>query len=139
MKTIVLPLAIGLVGLFMIALFVIPGCSCNTKAMAYRASVKSDLRNLVTAEESFHDSAGHYTADTMALGYSSTRGVSVEITPTPFGWSAVGRHELVVDGRCGVFDGRGSNPVRDTLPGEPVCEGKGFERRPSLRRRLLHF
>lgn len=139
MKTIVMPLVIGLVGLFLIVLFVIPGCSCNTKEMAYRAAVKGSLRELVAAEESFHDSAGYYTADTLALGYRTSAGVTLEISPTPFGWSAVGRHNLIVDGRCGVFDGRGSNPVRDTVPREPVCEGRGFERRRGWRSRLFRF
>ncbi len=132
-----MPLVIGLVGLLLLAIL-IPGRS-DGRPLAYRAAVKSDLRNLVASEDAFYDSAGHYTADTIALGYRAGTGVSVEITPTPFGWSAVGRHEQVVDGRCRVFAGRAANPVRDTLPGEPVCEGKGFERRRSLRSRLFRF
>ena len=49
----------------------------NTKSKAYIAAMKSDLRNLVTAEESFFaDSTKYVTYDTTQLKFKPSTGVN---------------------------------------------------------------
>lgn len=67
----------------------------NTKEKAYVAAMKSDLRNLVTAEESyFADYLAYGTIAQLGNAYSSSQGVTVATvgTPTPTGWSAAATH-----------------------------------------------
>ncbi|HEY2066151.1 MAG TPA: prepilin-type N-terminal cleavage/methylation domain-containing protein, partial [Gemmatimonadaceae bacterium] len=49
----------------------------NTKSKAYTAAMKSDLRNLVTAEEAFFSDSGKYIQyDTTLLKFRPSTGVS---------------------------------------------------------------
>jgi prepilin-type N-terminal cleavage/methylation domain-containing protein len=75
----------------------------NTKEKAYVASMKADLRNLATYEESFAaDSAGAYFGGTAAgtsgmQGFLPSQNVSVTATAVvgpPAGWTAVATHSL---------------------------------------------
>src|ERR1700741_4013709 len=63
----------------------------NTKEKAYIASMKSDLRNLVTAEEAFFADSVKYTTVVGAGGiqFSTTSGVTgPTIATTGDGWTA---------------------------------------------------
>src|SRR5258706_5473999 len=64
----------------------------NTKEKAYVASMKSDLRNLVTAQEAyFSDNNSAYASSTGAMGtnYRASTGVTVTINSnTATGWTA---------------------------------------------------
>ena len=64
----------------------------NTKEKAYVASMKSDLRNLVTAEEAyFSDNNSMYAGSTANLGtnYRPSTGITVTITgASGTGWAA---------------------------------------------------
>src|SRR2546426_11477263 len=53
-----------------LAAIAIPKCA-NTKAKAYIASMKSDLRNLVTAEEAYFADSVKYTATTACTSLQS--------------------------------------------------------------------
>src|SRR5437899_2879730 len=68
----------------------------NTKEKAYIASMKSDLRNLITAEEAyFSDNNSTYASSTGALSttYKASSGVTVTIgTVTNTGWTATSSH-----------------------------------------------
>ncbi len=71
----------------------------NTKEKAYLASMKSDLRNLATYEESYAaDSAGTYfSGNGAAQGFTNSQNVTVTATAIvgpPAGWSAVAVHTL---------------------------------------------
>jgi prepilin-type N-terminal cleavage/methylation domain-containing protein len=75
----------------------------NTKEKAYVASMKADLRNLATYEESIAaDSAGLYFGGTAAgtsgmQGFLPSQNVSVTataVTGPPAGWTAVATHSL---------------------------------------------
>ena len=55
----------------------------NTKEKAYIAAMKSDLRNLVTAQESyFADTDLYGTVANLATYYNASAGVTVVATPT---------------------------------------------------------
>src|SRR5262252_11119599 len=48
----------------------------NTKSKAYITAMKSDLRNLVTAEEAFFSDSSKYTATVSQLKYQVSTGVN---------------------------------------------------------------
>src|ERR1700740_2909730 len=65
----------------------------NTKAKAYEATLKSDLRNLVTAEEAYFDDFSPYTSAMSATVFQASQGVTYTISAaTGTGWSATATH-----------------------------------------------
>jgi len=52
----------------------------TTKEKAYIASMKSDLRNLATAEEAYFSDAEVYSSDTTALKFNTSKGNVLAIT-----------------------------------------------------------
>jgi prepilin-type N-terminal cleavage/methylation domain-containing protein len=92
----------------------------NTKEKAYIAAMKSDLRNLVTAQESyFADNVTYSTA--LGTAFSSSAGVAVAIgTATGTGWSATATHNGTTK-TCGIFVGSAAAPIAGENEGEPKC------------------
>ena len=81
-----------------LAAIVIPKFA-NTKEKAYLASMKADLRNGATYEESYAaDSAGSYfSGNGTAQGFTPSQNVSVTFTAVagpPASWTAVATHTL---------------------------------------------
>ena len=71
----------------------------NTKEKAYVASMKADLRNLATYEESYAaDSSGQYfTGNGSAQGFRPSQNVTVTATAVagpPATWTATATHSL---------------------------------------------
>ena len=67
----------------------------NTKEKAYIAAMKSDLRNLVTAQESFFADNNTYGASVVGLAgyYNESAGVTVAITASGgVSWQATADH-----------------------------------------------
>ena len=93
----------------------------NTKEKAYIAAMKSDLRNLVTAEESYFADNTTYTTD-LGTAFSESAGVTVTITAaTGLGWAATAAHNGTAQ-TCGIATGNQTNPVDATAAeGEPAC------------------
>jgi type II secretion system protein G len=68
----------------------------NTKGKANAASLRADLRNLVTAEEAYYYDNSAYTTDITALNIRITTGVTISFgAATAAGWSAKVTHPLV--------------------------------------------
>ena len=85
------------------------------------AAMKSDLRSLISAEESYFADNQRYTADMSALNYEFTSGVTLRIlTASDSGWSAEARHEGTTQ-TCAVFVGAASPPIEGAVEGEPRC------------------
>ena len=85
----------------------------NTKEKAYLASMKSDLRNLATAEESFFADNQTYSTNQSAMNYSTSAGVTVTVnSASGTGWKATATHNATTKS-CQI--GFGS----DTIPGVP--------------------
>lgn len=106
------------------------GCACSTKEKAYQAAMKSDLRNLVTAQETYFDTYGTHAPTVEALGdlyYTPSVGVSVLIEEASGdGWRGAATHDRASK-RCAIFVGRVAPPsaAKDAIAGTPVCwEGK---------------
>ena len=104
----------------------------NTKEKAYLASMKSDLRNLVTAEEAYFSDyttyvggnatnlAGTGTPLDPTTQFVPSAGVSVAVTPNAgIGYSASATHTGTTK-TCAIFLGTG--PLAPaTVEGEPKC------------------
>jgi type IV pilus assembly protein PilA len=101
----------------------------NTKEKAYLASMKSDLRNMVTTEEAYFADNQLYIAGvasniggvTAAVnGFVPSAGVTVTTTLAGTGWSANAAHTATTK-TCAIFVGHaGPNGVA-TVEGEPKC------------------
>ena len=93
----------------------------NTKEKAYVAAMKSDLRNLVTAEESYFADQVSYTTSTTAVSFTPSTGVTMTIgAATGTGWSATTSHNGTSK-TCGIFVGSASAPISGQNEGEPKC------------------
>ena len=96
----------------------------STKDKAYVAQMKSDLRNLVTAEESFFaDSVRYATYDTTKIKYRTSTGVNTPtITTGPGYWSATIMHTMVAGFSCGIGVNTPNPIVTNAGEGEPACK-----------------
>ena len=93
----------------------------NTKEKAYVAAMKSDLRNLVTAQESYFADQVSYTTSTAAINFTPSTGVTVTITAaTGTGWSATANHNATTK-TCGIYVGTATAPISGQNEGEPKC------------------
>ena len=95
----------------------------NTKEKAYIASMKSDLRNLVTIEESYLAEFFTYTNDKASLGYTESDAVTVTLQGVvASGWSATASHTGTAV-TCSIFYGSGATPVAPAVDeGVPACQ-----------------
>jgi len=94
----------------------------NTKEKTYVAQMKSDLRNLATAEEAFFYDSTYYTTNLTALSrYSSTTGVTVTINEaSAAGWSATTTHGQTPR-ECYLFSGGAAPLGTATVEGRITC------------------
>ena len=77
-----------------------------TKGKANAASLKSDLRNLATAQEAYFYENLVYTTSTSALNIQMTSGVTITWgTVTAGGWAAKVTHPLAYPIECAIFIG----------------------------------
>jgi prepilin-type N-terminal cleavage/methylation domain-containing protein len=107
----------------------------STKEKAYIASMKSDLRNLATAEESYLSAqnpplyaAGTWTTAAPLLDpasgatlYTPSSGVTVTATAVAGGWSASATHTQAPGRTCAIFIGAAVALAPATVEGEPAC------------------
>ncbi|MBI4541405.1 MAG: prepilin-type N-terminal cleavage/methylation domain-containing protein, partial [Gemmatimonadetes bacterium] len=76
----------------------------NTKEKAYVAAMKSDLRNLITAEEGYFADNVTYTTS-LGTAFTASTGVTVTIgAATGTGWSATASH-TATSKTCSIFAG----------------------------------
>jgi len=93
----------------------------NTKEKAYIASMKSDLRNLVLAEETYYGDNVTYTTSATDVRLVVSAGVSITIVgASGSGWSATASH-TATSRTCGIFYGTGTAPIAGQIEGEPRC------------------
>jgi type IV pilus assembly protein PilA len=97
----------------------------NTKSKAYVTAMKSDLRNLVTAEEAFFSDSTYYTTATTLVsrnGFKNSSGVGVPVVVPGAGyWSATVTHGQLSGSTCGIGVNT-TNPIISAAgDGEPSC------------------
>ena len=78
----------------------------NTKGKAHAAALRTDLRNLATAEESFFYSYGHYTIALDSVPFKGSPGVILTVSEASnVGWAADATHPQSYPLKCAVFVG----------------------------------
>jgi len=94
----------------------------NTKEKAYIAAMKTDLRNLATAEEAFfYDSAKYSLVFTQMNNFAPTVGVSITVNEaTAKGWSATAI-SVNTARKCYVFSGTATPVGSATIEGNISC------------------
>ena len=105
----------------LLAAIAIPKFS-NTKEKAYVAAMKTDLRNLATAEEAFfYDSAKYSLSFAQMNGFVPTGGVTITVNEaTAKGWSATAI-SVNTARQCYVFSGTAVPIGSATLEGNISC------------------
>jgi type IV pilus assembly protein PilA len=94
----------------------------NTKEKAYIAAMKSDLRNMVTAQESYFADYVTYTTSQANLNYNASTGVTATIGGlSGTGWNATASHNGTTK-TCGIFVGTSTAPITGASEGEPKCQ-----------------
>ena len=95
----------------------------NTKGKANVTAIKSDLRNLATAEEAYLFDNGSYTTDATSLNFTTSPGVVLTITAaTGSGWSATATHPASFPLTCGLFEGNITAQPPATVEGLIGCQ-----------------
>ncbi len=94
----------------------------NTKEKAYIGSMKSDLRNLATAEEAYFYDSATYTNNLVAMNnFSASSGVTLTVNEaTPQGWSATASSANTTH-RCYLFSGNATPVGSATVEGHISC------------------
>ena len=94
-----------------------------TKNKAYLAAMKSDLRNLVTAEESYFADNVTYTTALATTVYNASAGVTVTIgAASGTGWNATAKHQALSGSSCAIFGGSGPAVAPAVNEGEVKCQ-----------------
>ena len=92
----------------------------NTKEKAYLASMKSDLRNLITAEEAYFADSVKYTSN-LNTAYNTTSGVvGPTIVVTADGFTATVSHTTTTTKTCAIYVGSTALAPANK-EGEPKC------------------
>ena len=94
-----------------------------TKSKAYAATMKTDLRNLATAQEAYYYTNEIYTTDVTALAFTTSSGVTIAIPEaTAQGWSALATHPLLLGiSKCALFFGVATPVAPAVNEGQVVC------------------
>ena len=94
----------------------------SSKGAAENAVLKSDLRNLVTAEEAFFSDSSAYSTNLTAINFKQSTGVNTPTIVTGAGyWTATVTHSQLAGHTCGIGVNT-TNPIVTTAgEGEPVC------------------
>ncbi len=88
----------------------------ETKAKAYATSIKSDLKNLTSLQETYFYYHESYASGVAAAGLESSHGVNITIgEATGRGWSASATHLSANPLTCAIFYG-------DAAPVAPATE-----------------
>ena len=92
----------------------------TTKEKAYMATMKTDLRNLVTAQEGYFSDNQAFTTDLTALNFDASTNVTVVVNAAAGAdWDATATHSLVSGKQCDV--GVGTGVPAGGKEGVPLC------------------
>ena len=95
----------------------------NTKSKAYVTAMKSDLRNLVSAQESYFSDSAKYSTSLTQLGFKQSSGVNAPTLATFAGaWTATNSHTQLTGTVCGIGVNTTNPTVATAGEGEPACQ-----------------
>ncbi len=94
----------------------------NTKGKAYAAAMRSDLRNLAVAQESYMYDNAVYAGSLGAMNVNPSNGVTITIgVANAQGWNAQAEHYMASPIRCYIYVGNAPLPPA-TTDGVVVCQ-----------------
>jgi prepilin-type N-terminal cleavage/methylation domain-containing protein len=94
----------------------------RTRERSYIAALKSDLRNLATAEEDYFSTANTYTTSMAQLTFNHTTQVLVDIPEaTAAGWRATATYASAPHLICELYYGNASGATTATREGVVTC------------------
>ena len=94
----------------------------NTKGQAFLAAMRSDLRNLATAEEGYYYSNNAYSSNLAQLNFLTSAGVTVTVPEaTSGGWSGSATHASLGAQKCTIYFGTATAIAPATLEGRITC------------------
>ncbi len=94
----------------------------NTKGKAYAAAMRSDLRNLAVAQESYMYDNSVYASSLGAMNVNPSNGVTITIgVANAQGWNAQAEHYMASPIRCYIYVGNAPLPPA-TTDGVVVCQ-----------------
>ena len=95
----------------------------TTKGKANAAALKSDLRNLATAEESYMFDNNSYSSVVSALSFNQSPGVILTVTTaTASGWGAIATHPASYPLTCALYFGNVAPVAPATVEGLIGCQ-----------------
>ncbi len=93
----------------------------TTREKAFFAAMKSDLKNLATQQEIYHNTAYSFGNTLALVGGSVSAGVTITINEaTGAGWAATASHAGLVADHCGLYQGNAAPAGGDPGPAEGV-------------------
>lgn len=94
----------------------------RTRERSYVAALKSDLRNLATAEEDYFSTANTYTTTMAQLTFTRTTNVIIDIPEaTAAGWRATATYASAPHLVCELYYGSASGASTATSEGVVSC------------------
>ena len=94
----------------------------STREKAFLASMKSDLRNLATYQDIYHNSNYTYTNDFAALGFVESEGITVTVSEADgTGWAATSAHLGLVGESCELIQGDATPTGPASVEGQIAC------------------
>jgi prepilin-type N-terminal cleavage/methylation domain-containing protein len=95
----------------------------NTKGKAYATSIKSDLKNLTSMQETYFYYNETYAGTAVSTGFQSSKGVAVVIAESNGrGWSATATHPSAMPLTCAVYYGSAAPVAPATQEGVIACQ-----------------
>jgi type IV pilus assembly protein PilA len=94
----------------------------NTRAKANVTSIKSDLRNLATAQESYVYEHAVYTDNLDNLNFNLSPNVTVTLTVTPAGWAGEATHPDALPLICQLYVGDAGPMSIASEEGKIACD-----------------
>lgn len=94
----------------------------STREKAFLASMKSDLRNLATLQDLYHNSNFTYSTNFTDLAFVNSDGVTVTVSEaTGTGWAATSAHAGFPGAECELIQGNATPVGPATVEGSMAC------------------
>jgi Tfp pilus assembly protein PilE len=94
----------------------------STREKAFLASMKSDLRNLATLQDIYHNGSFTYSADLSDIGFIESEGITVTVSEADgTGWAATSAHAGYPGQHCELFQGDASPLGPAAVEGQIAC------------------
>lgn len=105
-----------------LAAFAVPKFQ-NTKGKANAAALRSDMRNMATAQEAYYYEQNTYTSNMADLNFQPSPGVTFTFgVANPGGWSATVTHPNAYPIQCGLFIGGAPAIAPASIEGLIACQ-----------------